>query len=318
MELVTFGKEHVEEAKKIGWENYHEERVFVPALPKDVKIWDLDYFAQNGLGVAALDQGKLAGFLCYFSPWSNAFDTKDSSGTFSPLHANGAVKKNRYRIYQDMYEEVSKRLASQNVQILGVSLYAHDNESKSALFEYGFGMRCKDSILKIENPDLAQIENKDLVFEELPLSEFPTVRELRRELNEHLKEAPCFMQSDDRDFNQWIAKVEKGDRRTFVAKKDGRTIAYLDVADEAENFVTFHPKMKNLQGAYCKPEYRGLKIIDDLLVYVSILLKSEGIEYIGVDYESYNPAANRFWTKHFMEYTNSLTRKIELWCKDYN
>lgn len=83
MEFVTFGKEHVEEAKKIGWENYHEERVFVPALPKDVKIWDLDYFAQNGLGVAALDQGKLAGFLCYFSPWSNAFDTKDSSGTFS-------------------------------------------------------------------------------------------------------------------------------------------------------------------------------------------------------------------------------------------
>ena len=76
--------------------------------------------------------------------------------------------------------------------------------------------------------------------------------------------------------------------------------------------------MKNLQGAYCKPEYRGLKIIDDLLVYVSILLKSEGIEYIGVDYESYNPAANRFWTKHFMEYTNSLTRKIELWSKDYN
>ena len=93
MEFVTFGKEHVEEAKKIGWENYQEERVFVPALPKDVKIWDLDYFAQNGLGVAALDQGKLAGFLCYFSPWSNAFDTKDSSGTFSPLHANGAVRK---------------------------------------------------------------------------------------------------------------------------------------------------------------------------------------------------------------------------------
>ena len=43
--------------------------------------------------MAALDQGKLAGFLCYFSPWSNAFDTKDSSGTFSPLHANGAVRK---------------------------------------------------------------------------------------------------------------------------------------------------------------------------------------------------------------------------------
>ena len=82
------------EAKKISWVTYHEERVFVPALPKDVKIWDLDYFAQNGLGVEALDQGKLTGFLYYFSPLSKAFDTKDSSGTFSPLHSNVAVKKN--------------------------------------------------------------------------------------------------------------------------------------------------------------------------------------------------------------------------------
>lgn len=93
MKFVTFGKEHLEEAKRIAWENYLEERVFVPALPEDIKLWDLNYFAKNGLGVAALNQGKLAGFLCWFSPWSGAFDTKNSLGTFSPLHANGAIKK---------------------------------------------------------------------------------------------------------------------------------------------------------------------------------------------------------------------------------
>ena len=111
---------------------------------------------------------------------------------------------------------------------------------------------------------MAQIRNKDLTFEELPVKEFPTIRELRRELNEHLKEAPCFMQADANDFERWITNVEKGDRRTFVA------------------------------------------------------LKSAGFEYLGVDYESYNPTANRFWAKHFMEYTNSVTRRIELWCKEYN
>lgn len=318
MEFVTFGKEHLEDAKKIAWENYLEERAFVPALPENVVLWDLNYFAENGLGVAALEQGKLIGYLCYFAPWAGAFDTEDSLGTFSPLHANGAVKENRYRIYQDMYEEVSKRLAREKVKGLGISLYAHDEVSKAALFEYGFGMRCKDSIREIGEPDMAQIRNKDLTFEELPVKEFPTIRELRRELNEHLKEAPCFMQADANDFECWITKVEKGDRRTFVAKKDGETIAYLDVAEDAETFITFHPKMRNLQGAYCKPEYRGMKIIDDLLVYVLATLKSEGFEYLGVDYESYNPTANRFWAKHFMEYTNSVTRRIELWCKEYN
>lgn len=48
MKFVTFGKEHLEEAKRIAWENYLEERVFVPALPEDIKLWDLNYFAQNG------------------------------------------------------------------------------------------------------------------------------------------------------------------------------------------------------------------------------------------------------------------------------
>ena len=47
---------------------------------------------------------------------------------------------------------------------------------------------------------MAQIRNKDLSFEELPVKEFPTIRKLRRELNEHLKEAPCFMQTDANDF----------------------------------------------------------------------------------------------------------------------
>lgn len=50
---------------------------------------------------------------------------------------------------------------------------------------------------------------------------------------------------------------------------------------------------------------------------VTEVLKLEGFEYIGVDFESYNPTANRIWAKHFNEYTNSVTRKIELWCKDY-
>lgn len=58
-----------------------------------------------------------------------------------------------------------------------------------------------------------------------------------------------------------------------------------------------------------------MKIYEDLLSYVVKVLKEEGFEYIGVDFESYNPTANRFWGKYFREYTNSVTRKIELWCK---
>lgn len=37
-------------------------------------------------------------------PFEGAFDSYDSLGTFSPSHAHAAVKENRARIYQDMYE----------------------------------------------------------------------------------------------------------------------------------------------------------------------------------------------------------------------
>ena len=76
-------------------------------------------------------------------------------------------------------------------------------------------------------------------------------------------------------------------------------------------------KMRNIQGAYCRPEYRGTKIYDSLLNYVAEVLRLEGFEYLGVNFEANNPTANRFWAKHFSEYTNSVTRKIELWCKEY-
>ena len=149
------------------------------------------------------------------------------------------------------------------------------------------------------------------------MEEFPLIGDMRFALHEHLKESPCFMQADAEDYKRWITKGEEGDRRTFVAIKDEKIVAYIDIAEEGENFVTVNPKMRNIQGAYCKPEYRGMKIYDDLLSFVVNALKEEGFEYLGVDFESYNPTANRFWAKHFKEYTNSVTQKIELWCKDY-
>lgn len=62
MEFVAFGKEHVEEAKKIGWENYQEERGFVPALPKDVKIWDLGLFCTKWTGCGGFGSRKTGWF----------------------------------------------------------------------------------------------------------------------------------------------------------------------------------------------------------------------------------------------------------------
>ena len=56
------------------------------------------------------------------------------------------------------------------------------------------------------------------------------------------------MQVSTEDHVKFISRVLKGDRRTFVAKIDGEIAAFIDIADSAETFVTYHPKMINIQG----------------------------------------------------------------------
>jgi len=69
--------------------------------------------------------------------------------------------------------------------------------------------------------------------------------------------------------------------------------------------------MMNVCGAYCQPEYRGKDIFQGLLNHVIVTLKAEGYESLGVDFESFNPTANAFWSKYFTAYANSVVRRID-------
>lgn len=210
-----------------------------------------------------------------------------------------------------MFEEAAKLWREQDIVGYAIALYAHDDVACKAFWQYRFGRRCINLIRKLE--PMGEIINKDLSFEELPLEEFPKLRKLRRELNNHLKQNPCFMQSTADEFEAWADRVEEGNRRTFVAKDGDRIIAYLDIADEGETFITWRDEMVNIKGVYCVSEYRGRHVYDDLLEFVIETMMKEGYTLLGVDCESYNPSALHFWNKHFKEYTSSVTRRTENW-----
>lgn len=64
MIIVNFEKQHIDAAKALALAIYQEERKYVPELPTSPVIPDLDWFAENGLGVAAMEDDRLMGFLC--------------------------------------------------------------------------------------------------------------------------------------------------------------------------------------------------------------------------------------------------------------
>ncbi|WP_167957511.1 GNAT family N-acetyltransferase [Anaerosporobacter faecicola] len=308
MKIISFTKQYVEEAASLALRNYMEEQKVTQALPCMESVPDLSYFTENGLGVVALEQNKVVGFLGCYNPWEEAFDSL-ATGTYSPIHAHGAVKENRIRIYQQMYQEAADLWVRNKITYHAIGLYAHDQQATEAFYTYGFGLRCVDAIRKMEWSE--DFKEDSIQFEELAAEKREQANPLRKLLSEHMGESPCFMYSSEEEIQQSLLHIEQEKERIFVAKEGEKIVAFLKIADEGENFVTNHKQMKNICGAFCLEAYRGRKIYQRLIGYVISKLRAEGNQYLGVDYESFNPTANRFWPKCFTPYTNSLVRRID-------
>ena len=123
MIIVNFEKRHIDAAKALALANYREEQSFVPELPDSPEIPDLGWFAEKGLGVAAMEDDRLVGFLCWVGPFENAFNS-GIRGAYVPLHAHGAITQGRERIYQRLYQAAAETWVSQDTLSHAVTLYA--------------------------------------------------------------------------------------------------------------------------------------------------------------------------------------------------
>jgi len=281
-------------------------------LPLFDKIPNLDNFkrdfADNGLGVAMFDGGKMLGFLCCYEPWDDAFDST-AKGTFSPSQAHGAVLENRSTIYKKLYQAAAEKWVNAKITYHSIALYAHDEQTINTFFHYGFGLRCVDAVRPMTNTECEPYDG--ISFNELMKKDVEKIRAMRKLHTIHLGKSPCFMRSSSEDVQAWITRAEKRNSRLFTAKQADEMVAYLEIADNGEHFATEVNGMKNICGAFCLQEYRGKGIFQNLLNYAITQLKSEGVQSLGVDFEGFNPTASGFWLKHFTAYTKGVVRRID-------
>lgn len=308
MNIVDFKKEHISKASSLVLSNYAEELLRTPYMPPAINLPDLGKFTEGGLSVAAVEDGQLIGFLCFYPPWQNAFKTY-SKGTFSPLHGHGAVCENRSYIYKRMYQAAADKLVTAGVSSHSICFFANDEQGINALFTYGFGLRCMDAVRPLT--PITTVSSFGLDMRIVSKEDIRIIRPLRRMLSDHLSQSPCFMYSSDEEFNAWIERAEKRDSLVFAAFNGDDPIAFIETSDSGENFLTHEDDMQNICGAFCLPDYRGKGVFQCLLNFVISELKSEGYQRIGVDFESINPTAYHFWLKYFAPYTKSVVRRID-------
>lgn len=309
IDITDFNLNHIEQAMVLAKENYEEERRFTSCLPPVDALPDLMSFARNGLGAAAFEKGELVGFLCCHAPWDNAFGTTGVRGTFSPIHAHGAVYENRERIYKRLYQAAAGKWVKEGIASHSVGLYAHDTQAINSFFVNGFGLRCMDAIRPMEEIDWAPAEGYS--FKVLEEDEKTDVLPLKNLLIAHLGSSPVFMPFHRMDEEALKKQYDRRKPRYFGAYYKDELVAWVEIVNGGENFVCDDSRMKNICGAFCLPGHRGRGVYQNLLNYMMLTLKREGYSRLGVDFESFNPSAYGFWLKHFIAYTKGVVRRID-------
>lgn len=323
IEIVDFGLEQIPAAREIALADYRKEQVMVPDLPA-VPDWpDLSGLAENGLGVAAYEGGQMAGFLCAVGPFNGAFRSTDAVGVFSPMHANGARGENRAEIYSRLYQAAAGKWAQAGAVSHAVCLYAHDEEGQRQFYELGFGLRCLDAVRELDKPDNrvqheqtepAQVQTEcpaGYSFEELEPVRAGEVYGLNLMLDAHMAASPTFILRQPETKQEFIEQAGKPETHIFAAFADGGPAAYLITSRDGETFICSDSDYLHITGAFCLPDHRGGGLYPALLAFAQRRIQEAGYRRLGVDFESINPAAHRFWRKHFGIYTRSLVRRID-------
>lgn len=310
MKIVDFAAAHVPEAEALALAAYEEERLAVPILPEKAASLDLACFAENRLGAAAFEDGRMVGFLCAGEPFENAFHSTGARGVFSPMGASAAAGEARERVYAALYQHAAHKWVKAGAVSHGICLYAHDQAAQRQFYYCGFGLRTMDAIRLAEPlgcPAPGGWEYRELLPEEFSLA-YP----LNQEMYRSFRRSPFFMaRVPPRDCGEFCRELAGGGERCFAARSGGRICAYLSLGVSGETFVSTGPGYLHVSGACCAEEFRGSGVFAGLLDHVLRVMAAEGFARLGTDFESINPAARGFWQKHFSVYTHGVVRRID-------
>ncbi|WP_249168689.1 GNAT family N-acetyltransferase [Alkaliphilus sp. B6464] len=310
MKFENMQQKYVKEALVLALEEYGIERTKCPQLMKRSFGKELEIIIQrlfnNKYGKVAIENGKVIGYLAFERPWDGFHG--NVKGVFSPLGGSAFAGDNRNMLASKLLQEVTADLVADGICSFALSRYAHDEEVGTSFVMNGFGIRCSDAIMKLSTRTKISELNEDIRFQELVKDDKREISGLRKELIKHLCSAPTFFPANITQYDNWF----ENDRiRVFVAKEEDRVIGYMALDTGAETFVSESDSIYNICGAYVDKEYRNKGIAQQLLEYLCEISEKEGMEYLGVDCETLNPTALRFWNKYFDNYTYGYARRID-------
>lgn len=297
---------------KLAQAQYNMEQKHIEALHqkdyKEILTVSLQDIFKGKYGAVAVEGGKVLGYLSFWGGFNGQFG--NVKGSFSPMFANAYAGENRGKIASLLFQHASEEMIKEEILSYAICAYSHDTEIMTALTMNGFGIRCSDAIRNVEKPLNIQI-NTDYSYEEIHYSKAGCLLSLKNSLARHLEKSPTYFPHEEFSEERFIEMCYRRQSRFFVVKDKSEIIGYFEIMKDGETFITEESDYLHVCGAYLNENYRGKNIYQSLLSLVIETLMKDGIKRLGVDCETINPTALRFWGKYFDSYSYSFVRRID-------
>ncbi|HOO32063.1 MAG TPA: GNAT family N-acetyltransferase [Thermotogota bacterium] len=263
---------------------------------------------EKGSGFAFYEGNRLIAFLAGYRV-KRYFGSAD--GIYIPLHGHGISPEvtDRVALYQKMYAFAAENWVREDILSHVITVFSKDEELVRTWFDLGFGNRCVDAI-RIPS-EIKQI-NSEIVIRMATVDGLDSLEEIYRKDQLYFNNSPMFMPRENpapiRQLKDWL---NENRRYLWIAFLEKQPVGFIRIEEEGENYITEHPHMMNITGAYVDESHRGKGIGATMLNAVQKFLIDVDYRLCGVDFESFNISGAAFWNTHFTPYTYSLTRRID-------
>ena len=304
-------EKHIEATIGLVMDAYKEERQWISYLPEEQQLIgivreSISTLVCKGTGIVAVLEGELVGFIAGYERkelWGN------NRGIYCPLYGHGAAKEHRRTIYQELYRHAAHLWVQRGITSHALTTFSHDKDTIDTWFWLGFGNRCVDAIRRVAPISTNQT---NIAIKKIGLEALSELAEVESKLHTYFNHSPMFMPRQKTDpvdqLTQWLSE---DNHHLWAAYRDGKVVGHMQIQPEGESFITEHPDVMNITGAYVLDSERNTGVAVLLLDAIQKWQMDNGYPLCGVDFESFNVDGSRFWNKYFTPYTYSVTRRID-------
>jgi len=315
VEIVPFMKEHFKEAAVLVAGRCRAEYKKNPLIKHrfeepEAALPCLNRYGESKLGVAAVRNGKVIGFLAPLPILGRGLPA-----VWIRDWGHGAIAGDRKEIYRMMYTEASGIWIKESRLIQAVNVFTGENDVSDAWTSLAFGRIGVDALLEIPEtlPDSPSVNIRKAGPDDLE-----TLVRFRKAMADYFYGPPVLAYTTEDFLWQGNGLFEKqladSEVAIWLACDNGKPIGCMKVVPSTQE--GFHILITGeetcwINMAFTEESYRQKGVATALLNKVLAWAKEKGYTRCAVDFDSPNVLGSRFWLSHFRPVCYVLERRID-------